>query len=536
MKIILLTFLFFNSGDVICQLNNELLDQNNTSALIYDVGNFFYDFNNSGQLGYEAPKNIGFNSLYTTQFWMSGITNLGDTNFVLGGSYDFTSGNVSRDLFNGPYSSNSSYMNTSYQARWDTSMWKFCQEEIDDYLRWWNCDNGLLQPADCIGVTQPSQTTRNKLISWPGNGDVLNGEAYFMAPFYDNPNGPSGQDLLYSPFDGDVPIIKGCCSVYLIQNDEAEIKGYSGTGALGVEAHYQFYQYKTWDFLNDVTFIDVFIVNRSSENLSNFTYGIMGDIDIGSPFDDYIGSDSVRNVMYIYNGDSLDSPSIYAEKPPAFGFISLSHDLSSVVERSNSVNQTVLWNELNGLQPNGLPILNQNGSPTKFIYSGDPNVPTDWNDGPFSGDRRGLMAIDKGNFISGDTIRQTYAIIYAGEGDYLQNVQGLFDVADQVQLFYDSGMDTALCVQGTLGLQEETLSELSLEIYPNPSDGVVHLENKNSETLIISVFDITGTIVFKKSKTNKYIIDLDMAKYGKGVYLIQIESEHAKLTRRVIIQ
>ena len=58
------------------------------------------------------------------------------------------------------------------------------------------------------------------------------------------------------------------------------------------------------------------------------------DGDIGYYGDDYIGSDSSRNMMFFYNGDAFDEGGGgtlgYGDNPPAVGLVSLANDFQSI--------------------------------------------------------------------------------------------------------------------------------------------------------------------------------------------------------------
>ncbi|MGB1104647.1 MAG: hypothetical protein ACPG21_13620 [Crocinitomicaceae bacterium] len=111
-------------------------------------------------------------------------------------------------------------------------------------------------------------------------------------------------------------------------NDKADVHE-TGSDPIGIELHYLLYQYNTADYLNDVTFINLKVINRGTETLSDFRVGCFSDLDLGNPTDDYIGVNVDRNMMYIYNADNLDEAGMvpgYGTNPPALGVSMLNHD------------------------------------------------------------------------------------------------------------------------------------------------------------------------------------------------------------------
>lgn len=80
------------------------------------------------------------------------------------------------------------------------------------------------------------------------------------------------------------------------------------------------------------------------------------------------------------------------------------------------------------------------------------------------------------------------------------------------------------------------LSELTNEVkvYPNPTNGVVHLElssNYDLNTIEIVVRDMAGRIAPYQQTLNGSVIDLDLSTYSEGVYMIEIVSNDEIVSR-----
>ena len=364
--LVLLTILF-QALTLNAQISSTNLDHNNVSAYISDIGTYFFDYSNSS-MGYEVPKGSDIYAIYSTQFWFAGKDNLGEIHFVQGGSP--TQGT---DLFNGPISGPGTYDTQQYIDQWESSMWEICQSEIDTYLLWWECSMGFLTPQECQNVASPSMEIMNKIYAWPAHGDVTIGQAYFLAPFYDNPLGPSGVDGAYRPQDGDYPLIKGCCATYMIQNDAAHSHTYTNTDSLGIEIHTMFYQYETSDYLNDVTFVDIKAINRSTNDYTEFSQSIVVDADLGNYSDDYYGCDSLSNCMFFYNGDNNDENNTfylgYGIDPPAIGVVCLEEEMNSCVPYNSGATTNAKWNLMHGLDASGNPWVDLNMNTTNYVLS-----------------------------------------------------------------------------------------------------------------------------------------------------------------------
>ncbi|MFM6935967.1 MAG: T9SS type A sorting domain-containing protein [Flavobacteriales bacterium] len=508
------------------QVHSTQLELNNVSAHISDAGTFFTNFD-TAEPSYEVPKGTGVSAIFSTQFWFAGKDSLNNIHFCQGGSP-----NVGTDVFNGPVSGVGTYSTNAYQTTWGNSMWSLCQTDIDQFKLWWGCQNGLIT-SGCGSANPPSNEALQTIYNWPAHGNVAIGQSYFLAPFFDYDS-----DGIYNPDLGDYPMIKGCCASYIIQNDVAQSHSYSGTDSIGLELHLMFYQYQTFDYLNDVTFIDVTAINRGDINYPEFAHSIFVDVDLGNYVDDLIGCDSTKNLMYFYNGDNNDEASFstlgYGNNPPAIGIVGLKQDITSSACYAGGFQIADKWNIMNGLQFSGDPWLNPNGNPTAYLYSGNPNVSTEWSEisnGNPPGDRRGISSMNIGSFNSGDTLSQTYAIIYSKVGNHLQNVQSLIDLSGEIKTFYVNESNIP-CQNGTWNVDE--IENLQLTIAPNPA---VNEFNVTSSSIIekLEIFDLSGRSLSKFTDIKDLQFKVDCHFLSPGNYILQMESSEKMVRKQVQI-
>jgi hypothetical protein len=519
--------------DSYSQTYYDTINHNNTSALISNHGTVFEDMDNFSP-GYEVPKGSGLHAINSAQFWFAAKDSVGDVKVAIGGHSQ-----LGHDVFPGPYSYNHNYDST-YNALWGDAIWTICQAQIDQFRTWWECENGLLAPADCANVQVPTTATLALIYDWPAHGNVANGEDYWQAPFYDY-----DQDGNYNPSQGDYPIIKGCCATYMIQNDDRGLHTQSNSEPIGLEIHTMFYHYKTWDFLNDATFVEVTVKNTSENDYTDFQYGIRVDPSLGNYLDNNAGSDSTTNMMYFYNTDNDDELG-YGIDPPAIGVVALDSAVNACTFGPPGAGLNEYWNTMSGLEANGLPVINPFAGSTTFEYSDDPNDPTGWSQysqGLSGGDLRGLMTTNHGPLDGvenggqwGGTlpveIKQTYAILYARNGDHLQNVTQLLSDAAAVKEFHDNDSDVP-CEGWWWGIDELQTADFS--VYPNPASNQLTIENGLELEMQISIMNIEGKIVY----TNEFSgtsSTIDVSNLKAGIYLIQITTDSGNIVKRVIIE
>lgn len=75
-----------------------------------------------------------------------------------------------------------------------------------------------------------------------------------------------------------------------------------------------------------------------------------------------------------------------------------------------------------------------------------------------------------------------------------------------------------------------------LEIFPNPSRGILFIKDFNSvKNTFIKIYDVKGSLVFKKQNLLKEAT-LNLRKLKNGFYFLIYENEEKKITKKLIIQ
>jgi len=126
-------------------------------------------------------------------------------------------------------------------------------------------------------------------------------------------------------------------------------EGFSGgTTPMFSEMHLTAWAYKGdslySEALNDVQYTSLEIINKSTKVWNNAVMGIVTDMDLGDPTDDYIGCDTALNLAYCYNSDNMDgngNPPSYGQNPPAVG---MDYVLSPLEYTGNSNDSVVYYN------------------------------------------------------------------------------------------------------------------------------------------------------------------------------------------------
>jgi hypothetical protein len=275
------------------------------------LADMWWDLSPNDPPVYEIPKGSGLNSMFAGSLWIGGIDK-GKQLKVAAQTYR-QNGN---DFWPGPL---------------DTSDASVSQDVCNAYDKHFRITRKEVETFVTTGATTPGIT------SWPGNGDQSLGEAKYLAPFFDadgdgNYNPAAGDYPGYDLVAGDgygecqenqcIPVdqLFGDETIWWVFNDKGNIHGETGGEPIGLEVRAQAFGFFTDDEINNMTFYNYRIFNRSTFELDTCYFGVWADADLGNAVDDYVGCDVKRGLGFTYNGDNFDDPPIgYGNNPPAIG-------------------------------------------------------------------------------------------------------------------------------------------------------------------------------------------------------------------------
>jgi len=304
------------------------LEFNNVSAILETGGNMWQDraTNNSA---YEVPKGSGTRVIFAGALWMGGL----DFNDQLKiAALTFRQNN---DFWTGPLSTLGDAEITPEVCLQYDKFFITLRQDIITFNAWFEAGifdgiNGTTTQADNF----PGYSIPNSILNWPAHGDVSLGQDYHLAPFYDR----DGDDS-YNPTLGDYPwydinkelacgndrtvTLYGDQNFWWVFNDKGNIHTETGGDPIGMEIHAQAFAFATNDEVNDMTFYNYEMINRSTQTLYNTYFGQWVDADLGGSADDFVGCDVKRGLGYAYNADNFDDPFQgalgYGANPPAVG-------------------------------------------------------------------------------------------------------------------------------------------------------------------------------------------------------------------------
>jgi hypothetical protein len=183
--------------------------------------------------------------------------------------------------------------------------------------------------------------------------------------------------------------------------------------------------------------------------------------------------------------------------------------------------------------------------PTFFGTNGVPVTPTNWNEvaaNSMPGERRFVIGSGPLQLQPKDTLRFSYALVFT------QDSLGVLDTFNvlthniikneaevkKIKAWYLNNSNPICSEFNSIGIKYVKPNELSANVYPNPTSGLITIETEdfnNSTKLVIT--DLLGkTLVNKQMNAQREIIN--MSQYESGIYFIKVYDNLKQKTIKII--
>lgn len=449
----------------------EQLDINNVRCLLHNGGDMWWDL--VGNPRYEIPKGSGRHSLFAASLWIGGTDASGQMR-VAAQTYR----QDGYDFWPGPLVQGTGAVDDAICSKWN-KMFKITKAEIEAF-------RAAYELSKSTGVVLDMGLYPN-VASWPAFGTDadgnnvtadMNGKTIYMAPFEDVDG-----NLAYEPSAGDYPKIRGDQAIWWVINDKGNAHTSTGAEPIGVELHIMAFAFTAANAINNMTFYDQIVINRSALVLNQTYMGQWIDADLGYFKDDYVGCDTTRGLGICYNSDNDDSGNNgYNANPPAVGvdfFKGPLADLNDGIDNNkNGVvdedGETIImskfvyynndfslkgnpetgvhfYNYLRGIWKDGTPMVDNGkdaygptapGSPTNYIFPGSVCNQTGWIEGSAAGtapdDRRLLQSAGPFTLNPGAVNEVITGVVWARGSSNINSVCELLSADDVAQALFDN--------------------------------------------------------------------------------------------------
>ncbi len=421
-----------------------VLDANNVRANIFNNGMLFW---RGGRATYEVPKDEGTSAMFTAGLWAGGF--VGDDLRVAAArysDYQFWPGPLTES---GAPPADCSAFDRIYSLR---------LRDLLDY--------------DVTGVARPD------LADWPW---------HLGAPVIDGDGDPDNYNLE----GGDRPEIRGHQTLWWVMNDAGNTHTAPGSNSSPIKLEVQAMAFaaRRDGPLNDATFYRYKLIYRGFQPLDSAYVTFFADADLGNANDDYVGSDTTRDLGFIYNADDDDEGIRgYGENPPALGARLVKGPLADIDGKDNDddgaideagerlgmtaffgyadgginptdpANARQYYNYMRARRLNGRRVTvggdgrTFSDEPTNFMFPGDPATFSFWSEVNADGDSTARPPGDKRLIVSsgpftmqpGDEQEVVFALVWARGADHLASVTAMKQAATTVRAAFETEFDGAL--------------------------------------------------------------------------------------------
>lgn len=509
------------------------LDGNNISSYFQNTGIFNQNTTAGNTAGFEWPKGSGKTAIFTSGLSISAM---------VGGNLRQAMCTYKGEFWPGQIIGGTPQMNEAMNKIWKISEGDNCNNSID-WANW-----GMIVPYGAPYRDVNNNGQYDACIDIPGMRNASQTIFMVLTDGYANKHTPGegfGGGTL--PLNADLKITAYC------YNDSS---------------------------VADVQFIKFDLINRGTSAWNNVYMAFTGDFDMGDAVDDYLAMDSTRNMWIGYNGDNNDG--IYGANPPAVGMRVLKFPVNKTVSPFDTLKTSIgVKTSCGGCgdpvcewDPNGEPLgaylimkgFKKDGSkwmspvftpprPVKFLYTGEPEPNTGWNElqgsirncggdtGIFQtvnspGDRRFVLGMGKENFTMnpGDSQSIVVAQMIARGTSNVNSVTKLKQLADLVANYTVGIRPINSFVPNIYSLYQN---------YPNPFNPATKIKfdvgklYQSPMLVTIKVYDIMGreieTLVNEALQPGTYEVTFDGSKLTSGVYFYQLISGDYKETKKLLL-
>jgi photosystem II stability/assembly factor-like uncharacterized protein len=517
-------------------INRVTLNGNNISSIFQNTGIFNQNTTSGNTAGFEWPKGSGRTAIFTSGLSISAMVN---------GNLRQAMCTYKGEYRKGQFVNGTPQIPIALNRIWKVSVGDNCYNSID-WANW-----GMIVPYGAPYRDMNNNGQYDPCIDIPGMRNAS--QTIFMAL-------TDGFASSHNPGEG------------------------FGGGTLPLNADLKITAYTYPDSsLADVQFIKYDLINRGSVAWNSVYMALTGDFDLGNSTDDYLATDSLRNMWIGYNGTNMDgngNPPTYGANPPAVGMRILKFPVNKTVSPNDTLKtNTGTYFTCNGCgapfcetDPNGEPLgaynfmkgFKKDGSkwmssvftpprPVKFVFTGEPEPNTGWtelkgsvrNCGVDTGtivtvnppmDRRYLLGIGKDNFTMnpGDSQTIIVAQLIARGTSNVNSVTKLKQLSDLVANYTVGIKQISSFVPNLYSLYQN---------YPNPFNPVTKIKfdipNIRQSTVTLRIFDIKGsevqTLVNETLQPGTYETTFDGSNLTSGVYFYQLTSGNFKETKKLLL-
>ncbi len=129
----------------------------------------------------------------------------------------------------------------------------------------------------------------------------------------------------------------------------------------------------------------------------------------------------------------------------------------------------------------------------------------------------------------------TYSVNGVAAGFLSQAIAGSFMISYRISdnKGCASTATTVALIDECLGVAETEIMDGKVTIFPNPGTGLLTIRSTEEKILSVSVIDMGGKLVFKRSGNEQKILNLDLSGENAGIYTLELELNSRTIKTRI---
>lgn len=96
------------------------------------------------------------------------------------------------------------------------------------------------------------------------------------------------------------------------------------------------------------------------------------------------------------------------------------------------------------------------------------------------------------------------------------------------------GFDIGYHVDANIGVEDNVAANNSVNVYPNPTSGVLNIELSSADNAVISIFDIAGNMIISK-EVNQMNSTIDMSDVANGMYIVKVVQNGSVSSQKLML-
>ncbi|MEA3505056.1 MAG: T9SS type A sorting domain-containing protein, partial [Bacteroidota bacterium] len=384
-------------------------------------------------------------------------------------------------------------------------------------------------------------------------GTPLGIEVHAMAYAYANPNDTALYNTLFFHYDIYNRSDTAYTNTYLGLFADMDL-GYADDDYIGCNVDKGFFYTYNRDGVDESPYIDdvcygenapvqgvLFIAGPTidQDNIDNVAYE--GDCSVF----DFEAPDGNANKGYAINGMNFGDGVVDNERFGMSGFhcfnnagASYMQDPRYAIEYYNYLQAKWLDNTNMIYGGNAHIMAGGYGPEAKFMFPGEsdscfwgtggnePNGSVNWTEetaGNPSADRRGVGVSGPFTFEVGSKEQFDIAYVFArGEINGISSEDQLIKYVDIIRAKAESNQLDMEQPEEVIGIDEPAYNHQNVKIYPNPSQGILHIQGLDSDINHYKIYDLTGRVMNEGSCYDK---TLRLKNFETGFYILRIETD-----------